>query len=357
MAQFHNLRISDISQETEDSVVISFEIPKELTEIFSYSQGQYLTIKHYIDGEEVRRSYSLCSSPLENKWCIGVKKVEGGRFSTFANESLQVGDVLEIMPPDGKFYTAINKEKQRNYVCFAAGSGITPILSIIKTHLSAEPNSNCKLFYINQSTSTIMFKEELEEIKDQHMERFEMFHFLTKEKRSAPLFNGRLDREKLEVIFKVLADVELIDHYFICGPESMIHLINDFLSEKEVDKSKIHFELFGTNTNQTKKEKQQIAETFKGKKCEVTIIEGGISLQFDVEQGSENVLDAALNNAADLPFACKGGVCATCKAKLLEGEVNMLLSYGLEQEEIDEGFILTCQSLPISEKLVVDYDV
>jgi len=356
-SKFYTVSVAKIYKSTADSVIVTLDIPKEIQSEFSYIQGQYLTFSQEINGEEVRRSYSLCSSPLDNIWQVGIKKVEGGRFSTFANETLKVGDTLKAMPPSGHFFTEVDTESQKNYMAFAAGSGITPIFSIIKTHLEAEPKATFKLFYINQKVSSIILKEEIEALKNSHMERFEVFHFLTKQNRAVPLFNGRLDKEKLSVIFKTIANYENTDHFFSCGPESMIFMIKDFLEAQGVDSKKIHFELFGTNTEEQSKKQAEIKSKLKGKTCDVTVIEGGKSYNFEIEQGSDNILDAALNNDADMPFACKGGVCATCKAKLVEGDVDMLLSYGLEQEEIDNGFILTCQAIPTCEKVVVDFDV
>lgn len=356
-AKFFKLKVIEIEKSTEDCSIISFAVPTHLVETFSFFQGQYLTLSTKLNGEEVRRSYSLCSSPLDNEWKVGIKKVEGGKFSTFANDVLKVGDELDVMPPEGNFYTTINKTNQRNFIAFAAGSGITPMVSIIKTHLAEEPKSTFKLFYVNQKASTVILKEELEALKNKYMERFEIYYFLTKQQRNIPFLNGRMDQEKLEIIFKSICDIKMIDHYFICGPEAMIHLINDHLTDQSVSKEKIHFELFGTDLQATLGQKEKLAKTFKGKTCDLTIIEGGKSMNFTLEQGSTNVLDAALNNSADLPFACKGGVCATCKAKIVEGDVNMLLSYGLEPDEIEQGYILTCQSIPTSEKLTVDFDV
>lgn len=356
-SKFFKISVKDIHRTTSDSVIITLDIPEEIQNHFNYKQGQYITFKETINNEEVRRSYSLCSSPLDKEWKVGIKKVEDGRFSTFANDELKEGDVLMAMPPAGHFYTEVDTEAQKNYIAFAAGSGITPILSIIKTHLKAEKKSTFKLFYINQKVSSIMLKEEIEGLKNSYMERFEIFHFLTKQSRSVPLFNGRMDKDKLEVIFKTIADYNTTDHFFSCGPESMIFMIKDFLTEKGVDSKKIHFELFGTNTGKQSQKKAAIKEKLKGKPCDVTIIEGGKSYNFEIEQGADNLLDAALNNDADMPFACKGGVCATCKAKLLEGNVDMLVSYGLEEEEIQKGYILTCQAIPTCNKVVVDFDI
>lgn len=355
MSKFYKLTVEDIKETTDDCVLVSFRVPEDLKETFAYKQGQYLTLKQEINGESVQRSYSLCSSPLDNEWRIGIKQVPHGKFSTYANQELKVGDSLDAMPPNGRFFIPVDKEQQKNYVCFAAGSGITPMLSIIKTHLSAESNSTFKLFYINQTVSSIILKEELEALKNQHMERFEIFHFLTKQNRTVELLNGRIDQEKLTTIFKTICDVEHIDDYFLCGPEAMIFLVKDFLVSKDVDEAKIHFELF-TSSGEKPKLSQEVEEKLKGKVCAVTLIEGGKTMRFDITMGGDNILDAALNNSADLPYACKGGVCCTCRAKLIEGEVEMAVSYGLEKDEIEAGYILTCQALPLTEKVVVDFD-
>ena len=355
--KFYKLRVKKIEKSTADCAIISFDVPSEISNAFAFKQGQYLTLSTQIDGLEVRRSYSLCSSPLDKEWKVGIKKVEGGLFSTFANEVLKEGDMLEVMPPEGKFYVDVDSEQQRNFVAFAAGSGITPMVSIIKTHLASEPKSTFKLFYINQKASTVILKEELEALKNKYMDRFEIYYFLTKQQRSVPFLNGRLSEEKLEIIFNSICDATLIDHYFICGPEAMIHLVKDYLAEANVKTEQVHFELFGTDQKKQNQKKEALQSSFKGKTCDLTIIEGGKSMQITMEQGSDNVLDTALNNSADLPFACKGGVCATCKAKVVEGSVDMLLSYGLEPDEIEDGYILTCQSIPTSDTLIVDFDI
>ena len=353
--KFYKIKVSEIEKSTDECSIISFDIPTDLHGQFQFKQGQYLTLQAEINGESVRRSYSLCSSPLDNEWKVGIKKIEEGKFSTFANDVLKVGDELEVMPPNGKFFVEVDKTKQKNYVAFAAGSGITPIFSIIKTHLLAEPNSSFKLFYINQTVSSIILKEELEALKNQFMHRFEIFYFLTKEHRNVPLLKGRLNEEKMDIIFKTICDVDQIDDYFSCGPEAMILMVRDFLLEKGVNKNQIHFELF-TTAGSNVEAKKKVAQTFKGKVADVTVLEGGKSLNFKIEQGSDNILDAALKNAVDLPFACKGGVCCTCRAKLIEGNVEVLVNYGLEEEEIEQGYILTCQAIPTSEKVVVDFD-
>lgn len=350
--KFYPLVVSDILKTTADCSVIEFDVPEELDEQFDFNAGQYLTLKAIINGEEVRRSYSLCSSPLDGSWKVAVKKIEDGRFSSFANDILKVGDTLEVMPPNGRFSRPIS-DTPKNYVAFAAGSGITPILSIIKTHLAKEPESTFTLFYINQSVQSMILREEIEGLKNIYLNRFELYHFLTKEERDAPLFNGRIDLEKLEQISNLLIDINSIDDYFICGPTEMIFMIRDFLIEKGIDEKKVHFELF--NTPSGAKKKKVIDET-NTDLSQVAVINNGTKINFTMNQGGENILDAALRNHADLPFACKGGVCCTCRAKLIEGEVNMEVNYALEEEEVEQGYILTCQAIPKTKNLVVDFD-
>ncbi|MBL4709870.1 MAG: phenylacetate-CoA oxygenase/reductase subunit PaaK [Flavobacteriales bacterium] len=351
--QFYKIQVSQVFKTTEDCSVITFDISKELEEKFSFIQGQYLTLKTMINGEEIRRSYSLCSSPIDKEWKVAVKKIDDGRFSTYVNDELKEGDVLEVMPPSGRFFQEVDVKAKRNYVAFAAGSGITPIHSIIKTHLNKEPNSTFTLFYLNRSVQSMILREEIEGLKNQFLGRFELYHFLTQEQRDAPLFNGGFTKEKLATIAEKLIEVNSIDDYFICGPTEMIFLIRDFLKANEVDEKKIHFELFNTPTGGAKKKK--LDENNKDV-SEVSIITNGVQVSFKMTQNGEKILDAALRNNADLPFACKGGVCCTCKAKLIEGEAPMEVNYALEKEEVEQGYILTCQAMPKSSKILVDFD-
>lgn len=351
--QFYQIPVSQIFKTTEDCSVVTFDVSKELEEKFAYIQGQYLTLKAIINGEEVRRSYSLCSSPLDGEWKVAVKKIDDGRFSTYVNDVLKEGDTLEVMPPNGRFFQKVDINSKKNYVAFAAGSGITPIHSIIKTHLNQEPNSTFTLFYLNRSVQSMILREEIEGLKNQFLGRFELYHFLTQEHRDAPLFNGRFTEEKLQTISEKLVDLSSIDDFFICGPTDMIFMIRDFLTANEIDAKKIHFELFNTPTGGAKKKK--LDENNKDV-SEVSIITNGVQVTFKMTQNGENILDAALRNNADLPFACKGGVCCTCKAKLIEGKAPMEVNYALEKEEVEQGYILTCQAIPKSSKILVDFD-
>lgn len=357
MSKFHSIKIADIYKETKDCSVLSFEIPQELKQEFQYKQGQHLTLKSIINGQDTRRSYSLCSSPNENIWKIAVKKINGGLFSTFVNDTLKKGDTIEVMAPNGEFNVAINSDKPKNYIVFAAGSGITPILSIIKTHLTSEPNSTFKLFYLNRTVKSIIFKEEIEQLKNTYFDRFEIFHFLTKEHRSIELLNGRFTKEKLQVLTKNIIDIPSTDECFICGPEQMIFLIRDELVAAGLDKNKIHYELFTSGITEEDKARMAKIVEKKVEGTDVTIIDGGKEFHFVMDDDFDNILDGALAAGADLPFACKGGVCSTCKCKVVSGTVEMKINYALDENEVAKGLVLSCQAVPTSEKVVVDFGV
>lgn len=354
---FHPLRIREVRKETPDCVSVAFDIPEELLNDFSFSQGQSLTMRTMINGEEVRRTYSICSSPLDKEWRVAIKKVEGGLFSSFANDRLKKGDTLEVMQPVGKFYTELDKSNHKHYVAFAAGSGITPVLSLIKTTLATEPHSLFTLVYGNRNRQSIIFFEELEALKNKYMEHFNLIHVLSRERTDSTLNFGRIDIEKLQQLDKLI-DYPSGDEFFLCGPEEMIFAIKAFLEAKGIDKKKIHFELFTTPGQKQGAVTTKTAATDDGPKSRITIKLDGRSFDFNLSLTSDTtILDAALKEGADLPFACKGGVCCTCKARLLEGEVAMDVHWGLEDEEIEQGYILTCQSHPKTGKVVVDFDV
>lgn len=355
---FHPLKIKEVRKETPECVSVLFDIPDSLKKDFAFRQGQSLTMRTLINGEEVRRTYSICSSPLDNEWRVAIKKVEGGLFSTYANEKLRPSDELDVMPPVGKFYTDLEPANKKNYTAFAAGSGITPVLSLIKTTLRTEPYSTFTLVFGNKRRSSIIFFEELEGLKNLYMDRFNLVHILSREKTDAPVNSGRITTDKLKTLQK-LVDYNNTDEFFICGPEQMIFCVKDFLETSGIDKKKIHFELFTTPGQKPATVTGRApAETDSGPKSKIGIKLDGRMLEFDLSFNSDTtILDAALQQGADLPFACKGGVCTTCKARLLEGEVQMDVHWGLEEEEIREGYILTCQSHPKTEKVVVDFDI
>ena len=354
---FHPLKVKQVIRETPDCVSLVFDVPESLQSEFQFEQGQNITIKKTIGGEEVRRSYSICAAPFENELKVAVKKLEGGAFSCYANDELKAGDELDVLPPTGKFNTRLDPVNQKKYLAFVAGSGITPVLSIIKTTLQSEPNSSFTLVYGNRSRGSIIFFEELEGLKNRYLQRFNFINVLSREKTDAPLNFGRINESKLTELAKLIS-YESVDDFFVCGPEEMIFCVKDFLEGRGIEKKKIHFELFTTPGQKQTVTRKPLAVSQSDRSSKVTIKLDGRSFDFDLPFTSENsILDAALKQGADLPFACKGGVCCTCKAKLLEGEVEMDVNWGLEHEEVEQGYILTCQSHPVTETVVVDFDV
>ncbi len=357
MAEFYKLRISDIYKETEDTSVVSFEVPEALQNAFKFRQGQHLTLKTDINGEDVRRSYSLCSSPDEHLWKVAVKMIPGGKFSTYINNDLKAGDELEVMAPSGNFGVDVEPKASKNYLFFAAGSGITPILSMIKTHLKSEPKATCKLFYVNRTAKSIIFKEELEQLRNTYFGRLEIYYFLTKERRDIELFNGRFDDDKMTVLCNTFIDIPDTNDVFLCGPEQMVTYVSDYLVAAGLPKDYIHFELFvtGLSEEDIKRTERLAKQNIEG--VEVTIVDGGKEFLFTMTKAYDNILDAALGAGADLPFACKGGVCSTCKCEVKEGEVEMKINYALDDKEVSQNLVLSCQAVPLTQKVVVDFDV
>ena len=348
---FYKLKIQDIRIETADCLSISFEIPDDLTPKFAYQAGQYLTLRTFIEGEDVRRSYSLCSSPLENEWRVAIKRVENGVFSTYAHTQLKKGDELDVMPPMGHFI--LTDVLTHRYVFFAAGSGITPILSLLKTVLKNDPLSICTLIYGNRNAASIIFREEIEGLKNKYLNRFQIFHVLSREHIDSQLGSGRLDKAKIQFFTEKIGDILRGDNFYICGPFDMIQDVKSVLIENNIPLKNIHFELFNAPKNVRKIEKKEVDLS---KTRLVSIKLDGLTFDIATPDGM-SILDAAQRVGADLPFACKGGVCCTCRAKLLEGKVEMDVNYALTEEEIAAGFILTCQAVPKSERLLVSFDV
>jgi ring-1,2-phenylacetyl-CoA epoxidase subunit PaaE len=365
---FRTLKIEDVRRETTECVSVSFAIPDELREEFRFQQGQNITVRMTIDGQEVRRSYSICSSPLDNELRIAIKKVPGGVFSTWANEQLAVGHTLEVLPPSGRFNTGLRPGNRKHYLAFAAGSGITPVISLIKTTLAVEPGSRFTLVFGNRHRLSIIFREELEGLKNRYMDRFALHHILSREEMDIPLYRGRIDAAKCEELCSRLIDLKFVDEVFLCGPEQMIFSVKDWLESQGVERKKIHFELFHTldgdgavrgrlvEEGRALKTGVSMPAGAAGRVSQVTVRLDGVSHSFRLPFEGASVLEAALMEGVDLPFACKGGVCSTCRAKLLEGKVEMDLNYALEADELEAGFILTCQSHPRSEKVVIDFD-
>lgn len=356
MADFHDITVKEVRKETNDCSSILFDVPKYLWQDFDYKSGQHLIFKKDVDGEEIRRTYSLCSNPYDNEWRVCVKQIPDGVFSTFVNQELRAGDTLQAMSPTGKFGININPEAYGYYVFFAAGSGITPIISMLKTYLQKEPTCRCQLFYLNKRSKTIVFKEELEQLRNTYFGRFELFHILSDEQRDIELFNG-FSTEKLQIINQNLISIGDITNCFICGPEELTFTIRDEMVKAGLAKSSVHYELFVTGLSEEDKNKaaQAMENMFDGTK--VTVLQGGKETKFVMTEDYDNVLDAALAAGADVPFACKGGVCSTCKCQVEEGSVEMKKNYALEEDELENNFILSCQSVPTSEKLKVNYDV
>ncbi len=359
MSRYHKLAISDIRKETPHAVVIELTVPEELREEFSFQAGQYLGVRADINDTDVRRSYSICSAPGEGLLRIGVKKVPGGLFSTYANDVLTPGDSIEVMPPLGKFTNKYDPDRKRQYVFFASGSGITPVISLIKSILRVEPLSHVTLFYGNKTIENIMFREELDALKNNNMRRLSVHHILSRERQNSPFYNGRIDAEKCDTFSKVFFIPEKVDKYFLCGPEEMINDISSWLKSKNVQDDHIAFELFTSPTSRAfvpdEESKKVLANP--DKESVVTVRIDGDAMEFNLAYGAENILEAAIAAGADAPFSCKGGVCCTCKAMLMDGEVEMDVVYGLEPDEIEDGYILTCQSHPRSDTVLVDYDV
>lgn len=359
MPKFHPLKVQEVRRETEDTVSVAFDVPAEFVEEYKFKQGQYLTFKMEIDGEEVRRSYSICRSPLDNDLRVAIKKVNGGKFSTFANEHLKAGDVLETMTPMGRFNTVLDPANEKHYVAFAAGSGITPVMAHMRTILQTEPKSSFTLVYGNKSTSSIVFKEEIEDMKDEYMDRLTVYHVLSREQNEIPIFEGRIDEEKCDAFMKYFIDPETIDDVFICGPAPMIDAVRAKCTEAGLGRKQVHFELFASpqQLQQNKEAQETKAEReTSGFEAKVKIILDGVATEFTMDSEDDNILDAAMKHGADVPYACKGGVCATCRAKVDQGEVKMDINYGLEPDELERGFVLTCQAHPTSKEVVVNFD-
>lgn len=357
MARFHSLEVTDIRRDTRDAVVVTLEPTESDKSAFEFTQGQYLTFRRDFDGEELRRSYSICTGKDEGCLKVGIKRVEGGAFSTWANEELKVGDHLDVMPPMGRFFTELEPGKAKNYLGFAGGSGITPVLSIVKTVLAREPQSTFTLIYANRQTSSIMFREELEDLKNTYLGRFSVIHILETESQDIDLFTGRIDAEKMDLLFRLWVDAEGIDTAFICGPEPMMLTIAGSLRKHGLSDDQIRFELFASSQPGRAKARaaSQAAAAGAGV-CDVSVILDGSTRNFQMEKNGTSVLDAAIANSMDAPYSCKAGVCSTCRAKVLEGEVEMEVNHALEDYEVRAGYVLSCQCIPVSDKVVISYD-
>jgi ring-1,2-phenylacetyl-CoA epoxidase subunit PaaE len=351
---FHSLRVAEIVPETSEANSIRFDVPPELRERFAFKAGQHLTLRATIGGDEVRRNYSLCTAPDEQDWMVTVKRIGGGLFSNWVGDRLKAGDNVDVMPPHGSFTTEISG-KPRHLVGIAGGSGITPVISLIRTVLKSEPNSRFTLLYGNRDSSSVIFLEALAALKDKYLDRFEIYHFLDAEEQDIELFNGMLNRDRLDAAIPALVpDAAEVDGWFICGPGPMMDAAEGALLDGNVPRERIHIERFTADRPpgavmremadlQTQAEGASVAVTLDGRTRRVPFTAG-------------NILDSARAAGLPAPFACKAGVCATCRAKVIKGKVEMAVHYGLTDDEVADGYVLTCQSVPIGDGVAVDYD-
>jgi ring-1,2-phenylacetyl-CoA epoxidase subunit PaaE len=352
---FYSLRVAAIVPETDEANSIRFEVPDELRDAFRFKAGQHLSVRADIGGEEVRRNYSLCVAPDEGQLKVTVKRIAGGVFSNWVGDNLKVGDTLDVMTPHGSFTVDFNDSAKHRYVAFAGGSGITPVMSLIKTALQTEPESRFTLFYGNRDSNSVIFLEQLAALKDRYLGSFELYHFLSDEEGDVELFNGMLDRSTCEEALEhLIDDVQAVDAWFICGPGPMMDAAEVALTDRGVAKERIHIERFlaGRPSAALAAQMAQLQEKAAGLTLSVTLDGRTRKVEFT----EANILDSAREAGLPAPFACKAGVCATCRAKVIRGKVEMAARYGLTDEEIAAGYVLTCQSVPLGEGVAVDYD-
>ena len=355
MSKFHPLPIARIERETRDAVAITFTVPDALADQFRFEQGQHLTLRTDIDGHDVRRSYSICSGVHDGALRIAVKKTPGGIFSTWANEGLAAGATIDVMPPMGHFNVPLDAAARRHYVGFAAGSGITPLLSIVKTTLAREPKTRFTLFYGNRASGTVMFREELAALKDTYLERFNLAHVLSREAQDIDLLHGRIDEMKAGALLDHWVRLADVDAVFVCGPEGMMDAVGAALKARGYPETKIKIERFAASIPKHQHVARPLPQA-AASECEVTVIIDGSRKSFLLEREKESILEAGLRTGVELPYSCKGGVCSTCRCRLLEGEVDMDVNFALEDYEVARGFILSCQSYPATDKVVIDFD-
>jgi ring-1,2-phenylacetyl-CoA epoxidase subunit PaaE len=355
MSKFYPLTVAKVKHETRDAISVTFAVPPDLKDSFNYQQGQHLTLRAMIGGEDVRRSYSICSAVQDETLRVAIKRTPGGLFSTWANESLQPGATLEVMPPMGHFNVPLDAASSRHYLAFAAGSGITPILSIIKTTLLAEPHSRFTLFYGNRASSTVIFRDELTDLKDSYLERLKIVYVMSREQQDIELFNGRITQDKCEQFLRHWVRIDDIDVAFICGPEDMMHGVSAALQAAGMPKERIRIELFAASIPRHQHTPRPL-EAGERHQAEITVIMDGSAATFTMDKDKESILDAGLRAGIDMRYSCKGGVCSTCRCKLVEGNVDMDVNYALEDYEVARGFVLSCQAFPVTDKVVVDFD-
>ena len=352
---FHALRVAEVVPETAEANSIRFEIPPDLRERFGFRPGQHLTLRATLNGEEVRRNYSLCTAPDDNDWMVTVKRIGGGLFSNWVGDQLKPGDVVDVMAPHGSFTTEFSPANSRHLVGIAGGSGITPVMSLIKSTLKYEPESRFTLLYGNRDSSSVIFLEALAALKDKHLDRLEIYHFLDQEEQDIDLFNGMLDRGRLEEALPALVpDGATVDGWFICGPSPMMDAAEGALLDRNIPRDRIHIERFTADRPPEAVTREMSALQTKAEGTTVSVTLDGRTRRVPFTQG--NILDSARASGLPAPFACKAGVCATCRAKVTKGKVEMAARYGLTDEEVAAGYVLTCQSVPLGDGVAVDYD-
>ena len=355
--EFHPLIVKDVRRETDDATSVAFAVPEDLAEAYRFTQGQYLTLRAKVNGEELRRPYSICVAPESGELRICVKRLHEGRFSGFVNDVLKAGDTIDVMGPMGRFHVPLESESAKYYLFIAGGSGITPVISNIRTILAKEPRSEVTLIYGNRAGRDIIFREALADLKDLHLSRLQVFHVLSDEIPDVPLFAGMLTEDKIAQLASTLCDFKRLDWAFICGPGPVMDGGKAALMSLGMPEERIKIESFGERPAAGDvKSRANGSQAAGGPMAEVDVILRGLRTRISVPFQGAPILDVAHDAKIDVPFACKGGVCCTCRAKLIEGEVDMDIVYGLEPDEIEAGYILTCQSHPKTKKVVVDYD-
>lgn len=354
---FHTLRVNEIRRETDDAVSLTLDVPPALRAEFAFAPGQHLTLRRVVDGVEQRRSYSLCSAPDDGEWRIGVRELPGGLVSTWANRELRAGDCVECMAPDGAFRLQPDPAAARHVLLIAAGSGITPLLAIARAVLAGEPASRVTLLYGNRRLASVMFREQLEDLKDRHLGRFALHHVFSREPQDVELHAGRLDAARVARFLDTLVPLDGVDEVFLCGPSAMLDELSTLFGARGLDESRLHVERFGTGEAPSAARVAGAAEAADaGAMATVTVVADGLTREFRLARGGESILDAARAAGLDLPFSCKSGVCSTCRARVTAGSVAMDRNHALMKADLAAGFVLTCQAHPTSDAVVVDFD-
>ncbi len=352
MLHFHPLTIADVRRECGDAIRVRFEVPSSLAGDFRFVQGQHVSLRATVNGEELRRSYSICSGLDDGELCVAIRNVPGGRFSSWACGAFERGMTVDVLPPEGRFFPVDVASDGKHYVAFAAGSGITPVLSVARTVLRREPHSRFTLVYGNRQASTTLFLEELEDLKDRYLGRFVLHTVFSRELQDIELFNGRIDAAKVGAFAATLLPVDTIDEAFVCGPGGMIDEVESALAGLGLDPGRIHVERFGVPSGGEPHRR----EPADAAQAAIVIELDGVRRQIDFQPSDASILEAALRAGLDLPFSCKGGMCCTCKGKVLEGKVRMDRNYSLDAADVARGFVLTCQSHPLTDHVVLTYD-